>query len=93
MLKADLVKTVSDKSNVPQYVVKEVIDKLRETVYETVKSGEGVKIMGLVTFEIKERRERKGKTYLGDNAGKEWVVPAHREVVAKIAKKIKHCCD
>jgi DNA-binding protein HU-beta len=93
MLKADLVKTVSDKSNVPQYVVKEVIDKLRETVYETVKSGEGVKIMGLVTFEIKERRERKGKTYLGADKGKEWVVPAHREVVARISKKIKNCCE
>lgn len=61
-----------------------VIEKLENN------NAEKVVLPGLGSFKVKDVPERKGVSALGDK--KEWVKPAHREIIFKIAKNVK-CLD
>ena len=61
-----------------------VIEKLENN------NAEKVVLPSLGSFKVKDVPERKGVSALGDK--KEWVKPAHREIIFKIAKNVK-CLD
>ena len=56
-----------------------------------MKNGEDLTIPGIGKLSIKDVPERRGKIMLGEKAGEEYVVPAHREPKMKLAKAFKNC--
>ena len=67
--------------------VEEIIKSFGEVVVDTLKeSNDKITFADLGAFSVKHIDERCGKSAL---TGKEWVKPAHDELVFKVAKKYK----
>lgn len=66
-----------------------VLAAYADVVLGTLKYNDDVKVVlpGLGSFKIKDVPERRGISALGDK--KEWVKPAHKEIIFKIAKNVK----
>ncbi len=90
MTKAELIKSIGNKvENVNQKDVSAVLDALTSVVEDVVKADDKVAIPGLGTFSVKDVPERRGKILLGDRAGEEYVVAAHKEPKFKMSKSFK----
>ncbi len=93
MTKAEMIKEVSSRvENVNQTKVDEVLAAYADVVIETVTKNKDEKITlpGLGTFSVKDVPERRGKILLGDRAGEEYVVAAHKEPKFKMSKNFKN---
>lgn len=58
MNKKELVKAVSEKSELRKCQGESVINALMDVIGEELKHGKRLKLSGIGTFEIRERRER-----------------------------------
>ena len=76
MNKATLIAKMAEKSELNRKQAEAALNAFTETVFETLKSGEKVQMMGFGTFEIKERAARTGRK------------PATGEIIEIPAKKI-----
>lgn len=83
MTKEELIKKISQKAEVTQAVAKKCLDAFLETVKETVKKKEEVRLVGFGTFKVVKRKERKGKN---PRTGEAITIPA-KEVVKFIPGK------
>lgn len=91
MTKAEMIKEVSERvENVSQKDISAVLDALTSVVEDVVKANDKVAILGLGTFSVKDVPERRGKILLGDRAGEEYVVAAHKEPKFKMSKNFKN---
>lgn len=91
MTKAEMIKSVSERvEGVNQKEVGAVLDALVSVVKDVVKADDKVAIPGLGTFSVKEVPERRGKILLGERAGEEYVVDAHKEPKFKMSKNFKN---
>ena len=60
MNKAELITSISEKTNLTKKDSECVINAFVETVTETLKKGDKVGLVGFGTFEVKERAARTG---------------------------------
>lgn len=69
--------------------VEAVLAAYADVVIRTLEDNNAEKVVlpGLGSFKVKDIPERKGISALGDK--KEWVKPAHREIIFKISKNVK----
>lgn len=93
MTKKKLIKAIATETNITQKDVIAVLDTLKAVVVDTVQNGKDVKIADFVNFSVKEVPERSGITQLGENKGKKWVKPTHKEVKVKLSKSVKTCLE
>lgn len=89
MIKAEMIKRISEISGVSQKDTILVLDALSETVVDVVKADDDVTIPGIGKVSVKTVPERRGKIMMGDRKGEEYVVPEHREPKIKLAKSFK----
>ena len=60
MNKAELIEEVSGKIGLTKKEIGNVIDAITQTIIDTLSKGEKVTLVGFGTFEVIERRARKG---------------------------------
>lgn len=61
MIKKELVKKVSEKTNLPQKEVKEALETAFEMIQEALEKGDKVTIVDFGVFENRDRARKKGK--------------------------------
>ncbi|MCU7713195.1 HU family DNA-binding protein, partial [Priestia sp. JV24] len=60
MKKAEFIEAVASKSELTKQDAKKAVDALFETISTTLAKGEKIQLVGLGTFEVRERSERTG---------------------------------
>jgi len=76
MNKAELIEEVSGKTGLTKKKTGNAVDALTETITNTLSKGEKVTLVGFGTFQVRERKARKG------------VNPQTRETIQIPAKKV-----
>ena len=86
MNKAELVKKVSDRTEIPSNATKVIVDTIFDSMRQSMEKGEGVEIRGFGTFRV-----RKYGTYKGRNpkTGKIVDVAPKRLPYFKVGKELK----
>lgn len=86
MNKGELVKVMATKSELTQKDVQKVLDAFFETIVETLKTGEKVQLVGIGSFEARQRSARKGRN---PQTGEEIEIPARTDLVFRAGKQLK----
>ncbi len=86
MKKAEFIEAVASKSELTKQDAKKVVDSLFETISTTLAKGEKVQLVGLGTFEVRERSERTGRN---PQTGEEMTIPATKVPGFKAGKEFK----
>jgi len=61
MNRGDIVELIKEKTGIEKETVASVIAEMHQTIIETLKTGEPVKISGFGTFFSKKRKSKKGR--------------------------------
>ncbi len=61
LTKAVIVESVNDRLGIPKKRCAEMVETLLETIKSTLSSGEDVLITGFGKFNVKDKKERKGR--------------------------------
>ena len=88
MIKEGLCKKISKETGLPTRDVKKYVDALIDTVIETLRNDEKVRIIGFGNFETKNRPARKA---LNPRTGEEISVEAKKIPAFKAGKALKNC--
>ena len=85
MNKTDLCAKIAEATEVNKKDVKAVIDALPEIFKDVVSTGDKINLVGFMTVEKVDVKERTGISKMsGEN--KPWTVPAHSEVKVSLSK-------
>lgn len=93
MTKDVLLKTISERiEGASKSDIKVVIDTFEDVIFDTLKANTDEKITfgKLGSFSVKDVPERRGTIMMGNRAGEEYIVPAHKEIVFKMSKAHKN---
>ncbi|NLB51918.1 MAG: HU family DNA-binding protein [Syntrophomonadaceae bacterium] len=85
--KTDLVGQVAVKTGMTKKDVEKVVNAFFGTVEGTLKDGNKVQLVGFGTFEVRERRARKGRN---PQTGQEINIPATKVPAFKAGKALKN---
>ncbi|MDD3852420.1 MAG: HU family DNA-binding protein [Syntrophomonadaceae bacterium] len=86
MNKTELIGEVAGKTGMTKKDAEKVVNAFFDTVEGTLKSGEKVQLIGFGTFEVRERKARKGRN---PQTGKEIDIPATKVPAFKAGKALK----
>lgn len=86
MKKAEFIEAVASKSELTKQDAKKAVDSLFETISTTLSKGEKVQLVGLGTFEVRERSERTGRN---PQTGEEMTIRATKVPGFKAGKEFK----
>ncbi|MEH7509187.1 HU family DNA-binding protein [Priestia megaterium] len=86
MKKAKFIEAVASKSELTKQDAKKAVDALFETISTTLAKGEKIQLVGLGTFEVRERSERTGRN---PQTGEEMTIPATKVPGFKAGKEFK----
>ena len=86
MNKTELVGQVAAKTGMTKKDVEKVVSAFFATVEESLKEGDKVQLVGFGTFEVRERKSRKGRN---PQTGEEINIPAARVPAFKAGKALK----
>ncbi|MEB4860805.1 MULTISPECIES: HU family DNA-binding protein [Priestia] len=86
MKKAEFIEAVASKSELTKQDAKKAVDALFETISTTLAKGEKIQLVGLGTFEVRERSERTGRN---PQTGEEMTIPATKVPGFKAGKEFK----
>lgn len=86
MTKADLINAVSERANISKKDVGNVINECFNAMTEFLATGDKIQIVGFGTFEVKKRKERKGRN---PSNGEEIIIPESKVVSFKAGKALK----
>ena len=86
MNRQDLAAAMAEKTNISKKAMNEAIGALMEVVEETLAKGEKISIVGLGTFEVRERAAREGRN---PQTGEALHIPASKVPALKISKTLK----
>ncbi|KLV29172.1 MULTISPECIES: HU family DNA-binding protein [Priestia] len=86
MKKAEFIEAVASKSELTKQDTKKAVDALFETISTTLAKGEKIQLVGLGTFEVRERSERTGRN---PQTGEEMTIPATKVPGFKAGKEFK----
>jgi DNA-binding protein HU-beta len=84
--KAELIASMSEKSGLTKKDAEKAVNSFMESVNEALVNGEKVQLVGFGTFEVKTRKERKGRN---PKTQEEMVIPASKAPVFKAGKALK----
>lgn len=86
MNKAELVASMAEKSGLTKKDTEKAVNAFVETVNEALMKNDKVQLVGFGTFEVKQRKERKGRN---PKTQEEMVIPASKAPVFKAGKALK----
>ncbi len=87
MTKADLINNISERvNNIPKKDVGNVVNECFNAVTKALAEGEKVQIVGFGTFEVRKRKERKGRN---PSNGEEITIPESNVASFKAGKALK----
>ena len=86
MNKAELIAVLAEKVTLTKKDVEDVVDKLFDTMTETLASGEKVVISGFGTFEVRRRVSRTGRN---PRNGDDIAIPAQNTPAFRTGKGLK----
>lgn len=84
--KIELVEAIAAKMHVTKKDATEIVDTFAEVITDGLIKDSVVKIPGVGTFEVRDRKERNG---VNPATGEPIVVPACKTVGVKVAKALK----
>lgn len=86
MNKTELIQAVAEKSELSKKDATQVVDALFETITNTLAKEEKVQLIGVGTFEVRERAARKGRN---PQTGEEIEIAAAKVPAFKPGKEYK----
>ncbi len=86
MNKAELIASMAEKGGFSKKDTEKAVNAFMETVNEALVKGEKVQLVGFGTFEVKQRKERKGRN---PKTQEEMMIPASKAPVFKAGKALK----
>ncbi len=86
----EVITSMSDKSGLSKTDCEKALDAFAESISDFLADGEKILLKGFMSFEIKERAERKGRN---PKTGEVSTFPAAKTVKCKISKAIKDIVD
>ncbi len=86
LTKATIVESVQNQLGLPKKDCIELVEKLFETIKSTLASGEDVLISGFGKFQVKDKRERRGRNPATDG---DMILPPRRVVTFKCSGKLR----
>ena len=89
MVKNDLVKKISNITEVSRKDTEAVINALSEVIAGAMVDGDEITIPNIGKFKVKEIKERRGTIMMGEHKGEEYVTPAHKEPSFKLSASFK----
>lgn len=84
--KADLVKSISEKSDLTKADAEKALNAIMESIEEALANGDKVQLVGFGTFEVREKPERKG---INPQTKKEITIKASKAPVFRVGKGLK----
>ena len=93
MTKNEMIKKIQEvvEIEIPMKDIDAILKAQEVVARNAVKEGDDITIPGIGKISVKDVPERRGKIMMGEKAGEEYVVPAHREPKMKLAKAFKNC--
>lgn len=88
MNKAELIKEISQKTEISQKNVADVIKGLKEVIKESVSNGDKIVIPGFITFDTKHINAKKGISRLRKEA-KEWTSSERDIIKVSLSKRYR----
>ncbi|MCK4912801.1 MAG: integration host factor subunit beta [Candidatus Omnitrophica bacterium] len=86
MRKRDIVLKISQNTQIKQVVVKDVVQRTLDTIFEALKSGKRIELRNFGVFQVKKRKKRIGRN---PKTGEVVPVPERRTVVFKPGLEMK----
>jgi DNA-binding protein HU-beta len=86
MNKAELIKSISEKSELTRADAEKALNAFIESVEEALVNGDKVQLVGFGSFEVRERAARKGRN---PQTNEEITIKASRAPVFKSGKALK----
>lgn len=86
MNKMELIAAVADKAGITKKAAGEAVDAVLSTISEAMAAGDKVTLIGFGTFEVRERKERKG---VNPATKEEIIIPAAKVPAFKAGKALK----
>lgn len=86
MRKRDIVLKISQDTEIKQVVVKEVVQRTFDTIFEALKNGKRIELRNFGVFQVKKRKKRIGRN---PKTGEVVPVPERRTVVFKPGLEMK----
>jgi len=86
MNKAELIEEVSGKTGLTKKKTGNAVDALTETITNTLSKGEKVTLVGFGTFQVRERKARKG---VNPQTGEGISIPAKKVAKFKAGKSLR----
>jgi len=86
MTKAELVAKIAEEAKVKKSEAERCLNAFVNALSEALEKGERVALPGLGVFNVRERKERKGRN---PRTGEPMVIPARKVVTFSAAKALK----
>ncbi|MBC7194642.1 MAG: HU family DNA-binding protein [Caldisericia bacterium] len=86
MTKPEIVSAIAEKAGVTKKVAAATLEAFIETVMDALKKGEKVALVGFGTFEVRERKPRKG---INPQTRKPIQIPAKKVPAFRAGKELK----
>lgn len=83
MLKTELAAKASERIGIAKTKIPQIVDTIFDTIKEALKEGNSITLVGLGTFKIVDRAERKARN---PRTGEEITIPAKKTLVFKPSK-------
>ncbi|WP_028951204.1 HU family DNA-binding protein [Sulfurihydrogenibium subterraneum] len=90
MTKKELISVVAQKAGLKKAAAEKAVNAAIEAVVDAISKGERVAIPGFGIFNVRERKERKGRN---PRTGKEIKIPARKVVAFTAAKALKEAVN
>jgi integration host factor subunit alpha len=84
--KEDLVSSVYEKTDLSKSECKRTVETLFEIIKETLEQGEEIKISGFGKFQVKEKRQRRGRN---PQTGEDMVLRERRILVFRTSPVLR----
>ncbi len=86
MNKSELITSIAEKSDVKKKEIEKVLKAFEESVTEELCNGGKVQLVGFMTLEVSERKEREGRN---PRTSEIMMIPASKVVKFKVGKVLK----
>lgn len=86
MNKADLVKSIAEKSSLTRIDAEKALNAFVESVEDALAQGDRIQLVGFGSFEVRERAERKGRN---PQTKAEIIIKASKAPIFKVGKALK----
>ena len=87
MTKQELVKTLASKTGLTQKDSEVFLKAFQETVIDTMADGDSIKLVGFLSFEVVDTKEKKARN---PRTNEEIVIPAGKKIKIKQGSELKN---